>query len=282
MMKLFFGLCLWLLANNAFAFPIAPFDALKSNIEPPLYENALSYDFEGIVKLSNCSGSIIKFQGQSLDDNAIVLTNGHCLGGRFLQPGEVAYKKPSRRRMRVADKNMRFHSITAKELIYGTMTDTDAALYRLRETYNDLEKLGIQAFELSNQRPQVGTAIEVVSGYWERGYSCAIDDFVHILKEASWTFTDSIRYTSPGCEIIGGTSGSPIIQSGTRIVIGVNNTANQSGRRCAMNNPCEVDKNNSVSVRRGAGYGQQTYLFYTCLNAQNDIDLSLAGCKLPK
>ena len=162
------------------------------------------------------------------------------------------------------------------------MTDTDSALYRLKETYNDLKKLGIEAFELSENRPQVGDNIEIISGYWERGYSCQIDDFIFRLKEASWTFVDSIRYTNTGCKTIGGTSGSPIIDSDTRLVVGVNNTANESGRRCSMNNPCEVDENNSVTVRRGATYGQQTYLIYSCLNSQNEFDLQLPGCELPK
>ena len=274
----FFVLFSW----KASAFPEAPYDALKSNITPPIYFDSYNYDFEGIVKLSNCSGAVIKFVGQKLSDNAIVLTNGHCLGGSFIKPGQVVYKKRVNRRMRVADSNRRFHRITAKEIIYATMTDTDSALYRLKETYNDLKKLGIEAFELSENRPQVGDNIEIISGYWERGYSCQIDDFVFKLKEASWTFVDSIRYSKPGCETIGGTSGSPIIDSDSRLVVGVNNTANESGRRCSMNNPCEVDENNSVTVRRGATYGQQTYLIYSCLNSQNEFDLQLPGCELPK
>ena len=72
-----------LITSNSYALPKAPFDALKSKVEPPLSSTFLEYDYEGIVKLSNCSGSIIRFKNQSIDDHAIVLTNGHCLGGRF-------------------------------------------------------------------------------------------------------------------------------------------------------------------------------------------------------
>ena len=61
------------------------------------------------------------------------------------------------------------------------------------------------------QRPTEGTLIDIVSGYWERGYSCGVDGFVAKLKEADWLFTDSVRYTD-GCDTIGGTSGSPIIE----------------------------------------------------------------------
>lgn len=283
MLKAMLALCLVFSTASAYAFPEAPFNALENPILDSIKMNAGEYDFEGIVKLSNCSGSVIRFTGQSLDDRAIVLTNGHCLGRPFLKPGEVVYKKQVRRRMRVSDRNMKFHRVQATELIYGTMTDTDSALYRLKETYRDLERLNIRPFELSEARSYEGVDIQIVSGYWERGYSCKIDKFVYILREAGWTFRDSIRYTKQGCRVIGGTSGSPIIQTGTRVVIGVNNTGNESGRRCTMNNPCEVDENDNIIVRRDNGYGQQTYQFYSCLtNSRNDIDLSKAGCKLPK
>ena len=282
MHRMFFLIFSLFLGQNSFAFPVAPFDALKSDLVPPPQSELENYDFEGIVKLSNCSGAIVRFKGQPLSDNAIVLTNGHCLGGRFMKPGQVIHKKRTRRRMRVADGKKRFHRITSSELMYATMTDTDSALYRLRETFEELERKGIRAFELSDQRPQRGTSIEIISGYWERGYRCEIDEFIHELHEASWIFKDSIRYTNTGCQTIGGTSGSPIIQSGTKLVIGVNNTGNESGKRCTMNNPCEVDENNDVTVIKGASYGQQTYLFYTCLDSNFDIDLDQEGCQLPK
>lgn len=268
--------------GNSQAFPEAPFDALKSNVIPFTSLESSNYSFEGIVKLSNCSGSIIRFKGQNLEDNAIVLTNAHCLGRPFLRPGKIITKKRVRRRMRVADKNMRFHRITTKELMYASLSGVDTAIYKLKETYRDLERLGIEAFELSDVRPYQGMDIEIVSGYWERGYTCMIDDFVYKLKEDSWDFYDSIRYTNPGCNTIGGTSGSPIILKGTKTVIGVNNTANESGRKCRMNNPCEVDENGGITAIKGASYGQQTYIIYGCLTSTFEIDVNKIGCMLPR
>lgn len=282
MNKLLLFLSMTFITSTAFAFPKAPFDALKSKMIPPISLDSANYDFEGIVKLSNCSGAVVRFTGQDIDDKAIVLTNGHCLGRPFLKPGQVVYKKRVNRRMKVADKRKRFHNVSATELIYATMTATDSALYRLRQTYRDLERKGIQAFELSEERSYAGIEIDIVSGYWERGYTCKIDNFVYVLREAAWTFTDSIRYTSTGCNTIGGTSGSPIIAKGTRIVIGVNNTSNESGERCTINNPCEVDENKNIQIRKGASYGQQTYQFYSCLNSKYEIDLKKASCLLPK
>lgn len=283
MKHLIYIMALSLFSVHSMAFPKAPFNALeKSFATGQKSVNAKKYDFEAIVKLDNCSGSVIRFIGQSLDDKAYVLTNGHCLGRPFLKPGQIAYKKNVWRRMKVADTDMNFFRVTAIELVYGTMTDTDAAIYKLKETYRDLLKWNIKALELSNQRPSIKTEIEIISGYWERGYACKIDQFIHMLKEDAWTFTDSIRYTDTGCDTIGGTSGSPIIEKGTKTVIGVNNTGNESGRKCTMNNPCEVDENNVVTAIKGASYGQQTYQFYSCLDEKYEINLSLEGCTLPK
>lgn len=266
---------------NAYAFPEAPFNALKT---PAVWTTSSiqNFDFEGIVKLSNCSGSLVKFSGQPLTSKAIVLTNGHCVK-RFglLEPGEVWHNRAYQRSMEVADASGHFYNVEATKVMYATMTYTDAALFELRETYLELEKLGVAALEVSSEHPVENTPIEIVSGYWERGFRCNIEKFVHKLLEGRWTFNDSIKYSEPGCEVYGGTSGSPIVEVGTRRVIGINNTGNESGRTCTINNPCEVDDKNNVVVDKGAGYGQQTYIFYSCLSVDFQIDLNVAGCQLP-
>ncbi len=93
--------------------------------------------------------------------------------------------------------------------------------------------------------------------------------------------SDSIRYTD-SCDTVGGTSGSPIVARGTRNVIAINNTANENGKTCAVNNPCEIDESGKVTVLKGKKYGQQTYNIYSCLRPDFNIDLSIEGCTLPK
>ena len=269
-----------LFSISTFALKPGDLSPLKSNVEPPV--SLGTYDFEGIVKLSNCSGSLVRFKGQPLDSKGIVLTNGHCVSRWFIRPGAIILNKRDRRRMRVADTNMRFTRIRAEKILYATMTGTDAALFKIEETYEELERKGIRALELSDVRPYVDTEIEVISGYWERGYSCNIEAFIPELREADWVFEDSLRYSRPGCETIGGTSGSPVIEKGKRLVIGVNNSGNESGSECTMNNPCEVDANGNISVIKGASYGQQTYWFYDCVTEDYEIDPNMAGCQLTK
>ncbi len=162
------------------------------------------------------------------------------------------------------------------------MTNTDIALYELSDSYETiLSKYKIESFTLDSVRPFEGTNIDIVSGFWDRGYSCEIDSFIFNLKEGDWMFTDSIRYTD-GCATVGGTSGSPITARGTRSVIAINDTANENGKSCAVNNPCEIDEAGKVTVLKDKKYGQQTYNIYSCLRPDFNIDLSVPGCVLPK
>jgi V8-like Glu-specific endopeptidase len=285
-MKILIAIATLSLANLAYAFPKAPFDALKTPIVHSDKAMKDDYDFEGIIKLNNCSGSLIRFNGQPATAKGIVLTNGHCytsgVFGGMIQPGEVVYNKTVSRDMKIFDKNMKLFPVKATKALYSTMTGTDITLYELSQTYKEIaDKYKIEALTLDPVRPNEGVNIDIVSGYWDKGYSCAIDTFIFVLKEAGYTMKDSVRYTD-GCDTIGGTSGSPIIARGTRSVIAINNTGNEDGQKCTMNNPCEVSEDGNVTVLKGKEYGQQTHDIYSCLRPDFVIDLSVQGCLLAK
>ena len=198
-------------------------------------------------------------------------------------PGTVVVDQPSSRRFTLLDADANdTGTLQATKVAYSTMTKTDMTVYRLGSTYQQIaDRYGIQPLDVSPEHPVKGTAITVVSSYWKQTYSCRIDDFVHELDEGGWTFKDSIRYT-PECDTIGGTSGSPIVDDATGDVVGINNTGNENGERCTLNNPCEVDENGNVTVHQGINYGQQTYLLTDCIATGNTIDLGLPGCELPQ
>ncbi|MDQ8701635.1 serine protease [Streptomyces sp. LHD-70] len=240
-------------------------------------------DFAGTVALSNCSGSVVRTPDAEPGDPALVMSNGHCLDGGMPGPGEVLVDQPSSRTFDLLDASgAEVGTLKASKLAYGTMTDTDVSLYELTDTYEQIESdYGIKALELNAERPTAGTAITVVSGYWKKTYSCDIDGFVHTLKEGDWTWKDSVRYTD-ACKTIGGTSGSPVVDDATGKVVAVNNTGNESGEECTVNNPCEVDENGKVTVRQGINYGQQTYQMVPCVGTGSKIDLDAEGCGLPK
>jgi V8-like Glu-specific endopeptidase len=238
-------------------------------------------NFAGTVKLSNCSGSLVRLPSSEPADKALILTNGHCF--ELMKAGQVVTNRAENREVRLLNGSgselVKLH--TAK-LVYATMTGTDAAFYQLNATYGEIQQqYGSRALELSASHPVAKTDIRVVSGYWKRIYSCQIDGFVNQLEEADWTWRDSLRYTS-SCNTIGGTSGSPIIDNASGKVVGVNNTGNESGGRCTMNNPCEVDATGKITVRKGINYGQQTFGFISCFGPRTTLNLSLPGCKVAK
>ncbi|WP_279582270.1 S1 family peptidase [Fodinicola feengrottensis] len=203
----------------------------------------LATDFHGIVALSNCSGSVVKTPTAALTDPALVLTNGHCIESGFPRPGQVITNQASSRTFSLLSKNgqSRLGTLRAKKVIYATMTGTDVTIYQLTTTYAQIQQTyGIAPLELSASHPSAGVHIDVVSGYWRAMYSCNIDGFAYELHESDWVWKDSIRYTSP-CHVIGGTSGSPVVETTTGKVVGVNNTTNEDGEQCTLDNPCEVD-----------------------------------------
>lgn len=244
---------------------------------------AVAVTYAGTVALSNCSGSVVRAPASRPDDPALVLSNGHCLETGFPAAGEVVKDRPSTRSFSLLNSaGSKVATLRASKISYATMTDTDLSLYQLTTTYAQIQsQYGIAALTLNDVRPAQGSAIKVVSGYWKRTYTCSVDGFAYRLKEGAWTWKDSVRYTS-ACNTIGGTSGSPVIDTATGKVVAVNNTGNEDGGRCTDNNPCEVDESGRVTVRKGINYAQETYTVVPCIGPRNVIDLNRPGCTLPR
>ncbi|MEV0266336.1 serine protease [Streptomyces sp. NPDC050617] len=240
-------------------------------------------NFAGTVALSNCSGSLVRLPNSKDNDPGLILTNGHCLETGMPGAGEVIVDRPSSRTFSLLNASAgKVATLKATKVSYATMTDTDVTLYELNTTYAQIkQKYRIDALKLNADHPVKGASIAVVSGYWKKTYSCNTDGFAYRLREGDWTWKDSLRYTS-ACQVIGGTSGSPVVDTATGNVVAVNNTTNEDGQRCTLNNPCEVDENGKVTVRKGIGYAQETYILAKCVGTGNKVDLGLPGCSLPK
>ncbi|ARF57172.1 trypsin-like peptidase domain-containing protein [Streptomyces gilvosporeus] len=240
-------------------------------------------DFAGTVALDDCSGSLVKMPTSQENDKALVMSNGHCLESGMPSAGQVIVDQPSSRSFTLLDKSAgELGTIQATKITYATMTNTDVSLYETSSTYAEIQqKYGIKPLELATDHPAKGAGISVVSGYWKKIYTCNIDGFVPTLKEGDWTWKDSVRYT-PECKTIGGTSGSPVLDTSTGKIAAINNTGNENGEKCTVNNPCEVDENGKVTVHKGTNYAEETYGIPKCFAAGNKLDLSAAGCELPK
>lgn len=270
--------------------------ALPLNFSQPMELSesfTTNYNFNGIAKTNICSAAIVKFRNTSDEEKAYLLTNGHCINMGKTQisnlkmpaPGEVIVDVPSSEAVDLLsdDGKISIGRIVTKRLLYATMTKTDLALYRLGKTIKELRtEYGIKPLVLSDRPAATGTPIAILSGYWRRGFTCSIEAYIEKLKEADWIFVDSLRYSREGCDVVGGTSGAPIISVTSGEVVGVNNTSNKDGGTCTLNNPCEESSNGSISVYHKRGYGQHVDWIYSCLSPSGEIDLKINGCSLPK
>jgi V8-like Glu-specific endopeptidase len=276
-----FILTLLVIAPWAHAFPIAKLSGRMSLSQLASFSDR-DFNFDGIVALDNCSGSIVRFENSQDTDLAYVLTNGHCYEAGFAEPGAFTSHAPSSRSFDILNSNSEsIGTVNATEVVYSTMTGTDITIYRLGSTYADIKsQYGVNALTLATVAPLEKAKIEVISGFWHRGYACSIEKIVTHLLEGGHTFDASLRYSRPGCDTIGGTSGSPVLAAGTRTVIAINNTGNDNGEKCTEDNPCEVNDDGSIYFEKGLSYAQQTALIYSCVNANREIELTMSGCKL--
>ncbi|BCJ44747.1 serine protease [Actinoplanes ianthinogenes] len=235
------------------------------------------------IKLSNCSAALVRYPTSVSTDRAMMLTNGHCYEGGLIPSGTVLQNRSSSRSgTLLSSSGSSLGTVRADRILYATMTGTDVTLYRLSSTYATLSsRYGATALTISASHPTAGATISIPSSYWKRIWSCKIDSFVGTLREDEWTWHDSIRYNA-GCDTIHGTSGSPIVDATSGQIVGINNTGNDDGEMCTLNNPCEVDANGTTHAYQGQSYGEQTYWFTTCLTSSRTIDLTKSGCLLTK
>jgi len=238
------------------------------------------------IALSNCSGSLARYPSSLDSDRAMMLTNGHCYEGGFLAAGQVLVNRASSRTGKLLNASgTAVATVKADLVLYATMTGTDVTLYRLNKTFAQLKSTtGLSALTIAASHPVDGHAVSIPSSYWKTTYSCSINGFVGTLREGDWTWHDSIRYLYPNsaCQTIGGTSGSPIIDNTSLQIVGINNTSNEQGQACTLDNPCEVNPDGSLTYTQGQNYGQETYWFNTCLTSTRTIDLNKTGCLLTK
>ncbi len=235
------------------------------------------------IRLNNCSASLVRYPSSVDTDRAMMLTNGHCYEGGFLSAGQVLVDRASSRSGSLLNgSGTAVATVRAERLLYATMTGTDVALYRLNQAIATIRtNTGISPLTISSIHPGNGISFFIPSGFLSRIWNCTINGFVPTLREDQWTWHDSIRYSS-GCTVAHGSSGSPLVNTSSGEVVGINNTNNDNGQMCTLNNPCEVQSDGTTTATLGQSYGQQTYWFTTCLTSSRTIDLNLSGCLLTR
>ena len=245
----------------------------------------------GTVKINNgCSGALIRAPKGAATDRAVVLTNGHCVSPRPA-PGETigshAPAPTAFTPVMISDDagNVVQRSRVAR-VLGATMTGTDIAVLELDATYEEIGAHGVNALMLAPSGPRPGDAIQVLSALSQQDWTCTVGAVVPELREGGYTMKDSIRYLlGSGCDgeaagLSHGDSGSPIVNSDTREIVGIHNTGNDDGEECTDDNPCEITADGTVLTTRGAKYGQQTADLISCFDGGRTFSLTAPGCRL--
>lgn len=210
----------------------------------------------GAVIAGVCSASVVRTDHSKPHDQALLLTNGHCVPERPA-PGQTLSGVAMDLPVTIGDRQGYLQAkARTTRLVHATMTGTDTALFRLDQTYAQLQAKHVKIFKLSGRSASPGRQVEIISAGNGKRFNCTIDAVVPHLREEGYTQDNAYRY-NPECTPSHGGSGSPIVLKDGVTVVGVHSTGNDSGEQCTANNPCEVAADGTVTVRKGARYGQQ-------------------------
>src|SRR5262249_12112574 len=196
-------------------------------------------------------------------------------GGRLIvpAPGEVLLHVRHHRSFTVETGNAAAPRacVSADELLYAALSGVDLAIYRLTETYEEVERrtgTGPLTVASGAQLP-AGVRVRLPSAVHQRNYACVTDGAVPWLREEHWTAGPVLRLTK-GCDAPHGGSGSPIVREDTNEVVAVFGTAYEAdGTPCAINNPCEIDEKGATSVAdKGRPYAHFVHQLHECFDAR--------------
>jgi V8-like Glu-specific endopeptidase len=242
-------------------------------------ESATNEDLSGMAKLG-CSGALVNV-GRKESERALILTNGHCVRSKLLRPGEVLTRGDFDRGVIGIGGSKGWVRVRPARIVYATMTDLDVALIEIEESYEKLRRLGSKVYKIANEKAARGVQVRIISGYWKEKQECYVEDIITELLEADWTWRKSLAL-SKSCQVRGGYSGSPVFDLATGKIVAVVNTGNESGERCTLNNPCEVDQWGRRLVFQDRAYAQPVTAFLGCFTSHGQFELTLETCQLPK
>ncbi|WP_022926773.1 trypsin-like serine protease [Patulibacter americanus] len=233
-----------------------------------------------VIHGSGCSASVVRVAASRPTDPAMVLTNGHCLDPRP-KPGQAVADRPSDSLVPLTGRSSNpIARGTTTRLLYATMTGTDVALYRLRQSYAELAALDVPARELATTGPAPGDALVMHSGTAQTTFACTVETVVPAVQESGYTQRNALRYAADkACLPQGGTSGSPMVNPRTDQIVAIHNShVTGDGKPCTESNPCEVAPDGTTTAVKDRGYAQQVTGLTACIAAGSVFDAARPGC----
>ena len=252
--------------------------------------------FNGIARYNSCSAALLKTTPDETlgpEVPAYLLTNGHCIktSSGMIEGRGYYFDIPGTAR-RNTDFNLFYDSnddeviqVRDKTVHVASMDNTDVAIVELDVTMKELTDLGLNSYPLADE---VASDQEVLNvGFPASG---VVDVVMRAskskllgradIKEDIYHFGNSYRHN---CSIVGGSSGSAILDFMTHSIVAVNNTTvNDSShyRECTMHTPCEVSDSGETSLNLNVNYAQPVIFLKSCFNDKGVFDRSLESCPL--
>jgi len=243
---------------------------------------------------SLCSGSFVAFEGYQPDHKGLYMTNGHCtklngLFGKYMEPNQIVVNVPNRKKIKLLINEeglfgQKKVTLTTSKLLFATMSVRDIAIYELDLTYGEiLDQFKIDPFIIKGtQSLKKHDLIEIPSGFWGLRWFCRFRRVSeNNVQSGQYIWKETLILNRCDQEIVGGTSGSPTILSGTNWVVGLHNAYDFSTHnRCSETDACEIDGEGKVLSRKGDSFSQNIDFLLDCLD-ENSIFIP-EQCELPQ
>ena len=184
-------------------------------------------------------------------------------------------------------------TVPVRRIAYSTMKGRDLAILELTTSASELAARGVLALELAANEPARGEAIAVVgapasffdfSNWFLRRARCTVGERADLL-EFIWHFHNTRR--NDCADMVGGFSGSPVIEEASGQVMGVLNTTTYLAWStggdfdCYLGRPCEFDSSGQHALE-DTSYSSPVTGLLACFTAQGTFDLTLAACPLDR
>ena len=249
------------------------------------------------VVLPGCTGTIFIMPGMADEQNALVVTNGHCLnigdyewqGGRYLSPGQFLFNHDLDNTGYSATvfsaRGVNGKTYAARRIIFGTITATDLAIIELNVNYSILKKSGYRVFIFARNLPKTGIRLEFSSCNESFDGTCKVHGIVPTVVEGPYVWTNVVKMElNKKCRVYPGVSGTPGILKSTNEIYAIGNTEyTGEGKECEIMNPCERDAS-SGTLRHGPPtqtYAIPTAPLYDCYDTTSSrFDFNMTSCKL--
>ncbi len=230
--------------------------------------------FTGIARFRGsltCTAFLLDTGG----DTAYVMTAGHCIS--TATSNEVIRDQAVSARVTFhffRDTQPRAMTVAARRTVYSTMKARDLAILELDTTLAALKAQGVTPLALGAADPVAGVEVRVVGAptgavpteeQFLRQTRCMLGEPVDLL-EFQWHFRNA--YPNACSDIRTGSSGSPVLDSGGRVVSLINTTTAEATHSsgdfpCYLGQPCELT-DEGYGYRRDTNYALPVAAIRAC------------------